>query len=310
MKDKYITPISCCEINCQPEERLIVNRDFLHLFSSIPNLSFATFFENNKGEVIKEIQGRTVSRITIPFEKEEQISDNIGISENGEYFYIKKHFQQFNSLQTILSLLKLSQLESEGIREFNNYCLFRSNEIATAIPVAAGEKYLTRNKVESFVITKSYSPLSDIEALVLNTPEVLSGPSNINKRKNILRSVGQFARYMHNCGLNHKDFNANHVLIDDVTREKLTVALFDLQRVDTNKLYRFKWAIKALAEFNYTLPASIFTNEDRRFLFCSYLGRRRLTLLDKIQWLLIRHKTDRIAKHSAKRGLAPKMNFD
>jgi hypothetical protein len=119
--------------------------------------------------------------------------------------------------------------------------------------------------------------------------------------------VARYARAMHAAGCNQKDFNATHVLLQGLEDENPQVALFDLQRVDTNPLMALRWPIKALAEFFFTLPPSLFTEEDRRFFFAAYKGSEKLSLYGRLQYGWILGKMARIARHTRKRNLAPKM---
>ena len=108
---------------------------------------------------------------------------------------------------------------------------------------------------------------------------------------------------MHKQGFNHQDFNATHVLLAGLDTNEPALALFDLQRVDQNRLQQFRWPIKALAEFNYSSRENgVFSNEERLFLFRAYknLGKH-LSFFDHLQWKWIEAKTNRIARHTAKR---------
>ncbi|MCD4787116.1 MAG: hypothetical protein K8R09_02715, partial [Desulfobacterales bacterium] len=78
------------------------------------------------------------------------------------------------------------------------------------------------------------------------------------------------------------------------------IALFDLQRVDRSSVLQFRWIIKSLAELNYTLPESLFDEEDRIPLLLSYRGKKKLNLWGWLQWLWIKRKTARIKRHTEK----------
>jgi hypothetical protein len=58
------------------------------------------------------------------------------------------------------------------------------------------------------------------------------------------------------------------------------------------------------------LPQSLFSEDDKQFFFEKYKNKQELGLLDRLQYHLIKRKTARIAKHSKKHGLAPKMPVD
>ena len=84
---------------------------------------------------------------------------------------------------------------------------------------------------------------------------------------------------MHDSGMNQQDFNATHILLYNIESGNPAVVLFDLQRVDTSLLNSFRWPIKALAELNFSLPSSIFTENDKVFLFTNYKAKKNFLLL-------------------------------
>jgi hypothetical protein len=280
------------------QEMLLINKRYQHCLASIGFTSFAALWDYADGEIIKEKGERTVIRAELPCPAD---------PEENTVFYLKKHCQRLSLWQRLLCLLRPLASCGEGFKEFHNFCRFRQNGLATADPVAAGIKFSSFLRADSLLITRDFAPLTALEDIVLQRPATLQGMENQQKKNNILRSVGRYARHMHDSGMNQKDFNATHILLQDLEAEHPQVALFDLQRVDHNPLNRFRWPIKALAELNYTLPPAIFSESDRIFLFSAYKGKESLSALDRWQYRLIRRKTDKIARHTKKRGLAPKM---
>jgi hypothetical protein len=106
---------------------------------------------------------------------------------------------------------------------------------------------------------------------------------------------------MHDKGFNHRDFNATHILLRYETPSDIPqLAVFDLQRVNRSRIFRFRWPIKTLAEVLYTLPENLFDEEDRQHLFACYKRKKKLNFLDWFQWRWIQRKTDRIARHTTK----------
>jgi len=295
----YISPIETRYIRKNDAEVIKVNSNYLDLLTKSKILSFDAVW-HTPAEIIKKIKERTV----------EKISFSCGFQEEENYFfYIKKHRQPVRFWRKILPHFCASPFMGEGIKEFDNYCDFRQKGLGTAIPVAAGQKY-TSHGIESFLITQDFFPFIDLEEIVLNRPEILHQVTDkITVKRKILDAIASYANKMHIAGFNQKDFNATHILLYGFSSEHFQMCLFDLQRVDRNILNRFRWPIKALAELNFTLPADHFTDEDRLYLFKKYLKKDKLNLLNKLQWFWIKKKTERIAKHSRKRGLAPKIKF-
>ncbi len=302
-------PVSYIEKSGNSGERLIINQAYQSVLSDVGFTSFDIAWSDMEGELIEQKKDRSISRIQFPLIKKYKISDYETADKN-TFFYIKKFRQKLNSWQRLKRIFMATSFLPEGIKEFNNYCLFRKNALATASPVAAGSKFSSSLYVDSFFITKDFSPLIGFEDIILKQPETLKGESNYTKRRSILSEIAVYARRMHDCGMNHKDFNATHVLLQIQDTSKPLVALFDLQRVDLNPLNRIHWPIKALAELNYTLPSSIFSEKDRIFLYLTYKKKKHLSSLNRLQYKCILRKTDKIARHSIKRNLAPKAGYE
>jgi hypothetical protein len=302
----YAEPVSFRKQAGPAKEMLITNEKYQRFLEDIGFTGFDAVWTFAGGEVIKQKKERTVVRVQFPCATSHEAQH--GQSTDGEsVFYIKKHCQRLSLWQRLQCLLRPAGPCGEGLKEFYNYCRFRHNGLGTAFPVAAGIKFSSFSRADSFLITRDFSPLIALENIVLQHPATLQGAKNREKKKNILREIARYARRMHDSGMNQKDFNATHILLHDLEAERPQVALFDLQRVDHNTLNRFRWPIKALAELNYTLPPAVFDEDDRIFLFSAYKGKENLSVLDHWQYRLIRLKTERIAKHTKKRGLAPKM---
>ena len=302
----YCDPISCREKLSASNERLIINQSYRNLLSDIGFTTFTAVWSYEGGELIKQKGERSVIRVQFPLKRSHIIND-CQTADKDTFFYIKKHRQRINLWQRLQCIIRPAYFFTEGLKEFHNYCDFRQKALGTAFPVAAGMKFFSFFHAASFFITQDFSPLIDLEDIVLKHPATLQGDNNRAKKRNILREIAVYARRMHDCGMNHKDFNATHILLQNLDTQLPQVALFDLQRVDGNPLNRLRWPIKALAELNYTLPPSIFSENDRVFLFLSYKGEKRLSAIDQLQYKWICRKTDKIARHSEKRCLATKM---
>jgi len=302
----YTEPVSVRKKSVQPKEVLIINKRYQSFLERVGFTSFDAIWSFAGGEVIKQKGERTVIRVTLPCATA-RAAEPGHCPDEDIVFYIKKHCQRLSLWQRLHFLLRPAAPCGEGLKEFHNYCLFRQCGLGTAVPVAAGIKFSSFFRADSLLITRDFSPLIALEEIVLQQPTTLQGMENQPKKENILREIARYARRMHDSGMNQKDFNATHILLQDLETKQPQMALFDLQRVDHNPLNRFRWPIKALAELSFTLPPPVFDEGDRIFIFSAYKGKKDLSVLDQWQYRLIRRKTDRIAKHTQKRGLAPKM---
>ncbi|MFO7667469.1 MAG: lipopolysaccharide kinase InaA family protein [Desulfobacterales bacterium] len=285
---------------------MIINQNYRNFLSDIGFTTFNAVWLCEEGKLIKHKGESSVIRIQFPLKKSYNIND-CNIVDKETFFYIKKHRQQISLLKRLRHIIRSSHFPSEGYKEFNNYCEFRRKGLGTAVPVVAGMNISSSFQADSFIITQDFTPLTDLENIILKHPETLQGEKNHMKKRALLREIALYARRMHNCGMNHKDFNATHILLNNMDTNMPQVAVFDLQRVDRNLFNRWRWPIKALAELNFTLLPSVFSEDDRAFLFSSYKGKKYNSVIDRMQYRWICRKTDKIARHCKKRGLAPKL---
>lgn len=302
---EYTDPISYHTQSDPSGTVLLTNKDYHQLLAKVGLNNFDSIWNYNRGDLVKEKGERRVIKVQLP-KKGNQATIESKSEETHQIYYIKKHSQRISFRHKLVALFAPHKIFAAGLTEFSHYCNFRKNGLGTAIPVAAGMKWTSFFRVDSFLITLDYSPFVDLEYFILNKPSTLQGTSNQQKRKNILRAIALYAKCMHNSGFNQKDFNATHILLHDIESDQPKVALFDLQRVDTNRFSKFRWPIKALAELYFSLPSFIFNEKDKIFLFKKYKNISNLSFLDRLQYDWILKKAERIARHSKKRGLAPK----
>ncbi|OKY75617.1 MAG: hypothetical protein BM485_07795 [Desulfobulbaceae bacterium DB1] len=273
--------------------RLVINVLYQQQLQSAGLRTFEDFYDLHLGTLIKKIKERSVYRCEIA----------------GTVFFLKRHDreqQQKKGLRPSSSLV----WQSEGGKEFVYFYDFRRHGLATAVPVAMGERVYENGTVDSFFLTEDFSPYVQLEELIRNQPDRLAGLQHTLLRKNILRGVAGYAGKMHASGYNHLDFNATHVLLANIDSGAPDIALFDLQRIDRNTLGRFRWPVKALAEFNYSSRENaIFSDSERFLLFQVYLAKegQSLNLLERLTWRWIRSKTERIARHADRRRARKKV---
>ncbi len=278
----------------RPGETLLLCEDAVPLPGHGGRIDFEAIWSLVGGEVLKQKGERSVVRLSAG-------------GGPGAVFYLKRHRQRLTWWQALGNFLNSGIRPAEGVREFLFYQRFRQNGLATAEPVAAGSRRRSFLRVDSFLMTRDYAPLTSLEELFLQRGDSLRGPERQLKREAILRAVARYAAAMHASGMNHQDFNATHILIDDPDAVAPRVALFDLQRVDVTRANRLRWPVKALAELCFTLPPDIFGPSDRLLLLRAYRGVDALSWRGQLQYRLIRRKASRIAAHTRKRGLAPKL---
>jgi len=275
------------QIKCVKKDHLIFNKDHLKVLDDVHFDSFESVWKYQDGEIIKKIKSRSVIRFAVQ------------TNSGKKYFYLKRHNTKFVGIKRILALFSPKLVLSEGKREFENICDFREGGLGTVLPVATGERFVKFCWVQSFLVTEDFSPFISLEYILRDNPEFFMGEKGSYRKRNLINRIGMFARKMHNKGFNHRDFNATHILLYYKDKSDVPdIALFDLQRVDRNPVFQFRWIIKSLSELNYTLSDGLFDEEDRISLLLSYKGKKKLNAWDKLQWFWIKKKTARIKRHT------------
>ncbi len=268
---------------------MIFNGDYRELLEKIGMDSFESIWRFQKGECVKKIKPRTVTRIEFKHQ---------GINRA---CYLKRHNLEFVGFSRLFFRFFPKWGLSQGRLEFENLCDFRNSKLPTVVPVAAGEKLFRFFWAQSFLITEDFSPYISLEALLEDQPQFFMGPEGETKKRLMINAISILARKMHQNGLNHRDFNATHILLHyDNGVDVPKIALFDLQRVERRKFFKFRWKIKSLARLNYTLPDDIFSAKDRLYIFLSYKGKNRLGPGERLQWFWIKRKTAKIKRHTEK----------
>jgi heptose I phosphotransferase len=281
---KFSSPVHRVE-----RDQLILNEDYQDLMRYLGFNCFESVWLYRSGEAIKNIKARSVIRIRIRIHGKEK------------FFYLKRHNLEYIGLRRLFMQLFPKWILSQGRREFENICDFRRCELPTVIPLAAGEKFVSFFWAESFLITEDFAPFISLEHLLRHHPEFLMGPEGELKKRILIKEIALLARRMHQSGLNHRDFNATHILLHYGNQSDVPqIALFDLQRVDRGRFLRFRWIIKTLAEVIYSLSNQIFNKEDQIYLFKSYKRKEKLGNWDHFQFFWIKRKTARIKRHTEK----------
>lgn len=278
------SPVSVSEIN-----GLLVNRRYETLLKDAGLDTFDGIWAYRDGRLIKEMMARSV--ICIEIQHQNRI----------RYFYLKRHNREYLGIKRLLAVFFPRLSISQGTKEFENICAFREKALGAASPVVAGARFAGFFWAESFLMTEDAAPFVSLETLLKSESDFSALMTDPNQRRMLLREIARFAKKMHRSGLNHCDFNTNHILIHYEDGAAVpNIAMFDFQRIYKRKFLKFRWLIKSLAEFCYSLPDALFDETDRIYLFLSYKNRHEMTLWDRFQWFWIRKKTERIRRHTEK----------
>ena len=279
----------CLPVTYSKINNCIINNKYKAILKQHQLDTFDSLFRFKGGEAAKILKERSVIRFKVKNRDSEKT------------FYLKRHNLSFVGVQRLVSLFFPNMAVSEGIREFENICAFRRKNLATVVPVAAGEKFVNFFWVEGFLLTEDFFPFISLEDFIEKKPNFFKGKEGREKKQKLLKEIAVFARRMHKQGFNHRDFNATHILVKyNDSDQRPELAVFDLQRVDKSRLLKFRWIIKSLARVNYSLPNNLFKARDIIYLFMSYKGKKKINFFDRCQWFWINRKTWKIKKHTEK----------
>ncbi len=267
---RYLAPVETA-----PMGDLTVNREAAPLLRDLGLDRFEALWRAEGGERVKEIPGRSVVRLPLPGRPE------------GRALFVKRHGSERPGRR------------SRGRTEFENILAFRRAAIPTVIPVACGERLAHGCDGRSLVATLDVHPLVPLETLLRHRPDLFCDPEGRSRREALIRGAAALARRMHRAGLNHRDFNATHLLLgspEDATVPDL--ALFDLGGADRRRVLRWRWMVRSLARLAYTLPQPPFSPEDRTGLLLAYKEKASPGPLERLQRFWIDRKIGRIARHT------------
>jgi len=158
-------------------------------------------------------------------------------------------------------------------------------------PVALGEEMAGPWERRSAVVTAAL-PGESLESHVRRFPERAS--------RELIRSLASFVARFHQAGFIHRDLYLSHIFCKTADGRP-RFCLIDLTRVCRPRWRRGRWIVKELASLNYSTPPAAATAADRLRFLRDYLGTRRLSPAQRRLVRRVVRKTDRIARHDARR---------
>lgn len=106
-------------------------------------------------------------------------------------------------------------------------------------------------------------------------------------RTRLLEALADTANRFHSAGLFHRDFYWCHFFVSEPVPGGFSVYLIDLQRVLESRWMRWRWLIKDLAQFRFSVPKGCLTKAEWRNWFQRYCGRPDRRLRDRIGETLV-----------------------
>ncbi|MGH7852358.1 MAG: lipopolysaccharide kinase InaA family protein, partial [Candidatus Binatia bacterium] len=283
----------------QLEPDLWVNESFAPLLKQHRLISFSALME-------------TAQRSEIEYNRNKRIALMALMDGDGErQFFLKAHGQR-RSWIDVLGRALGRQGKTEGIKEWRNIIALQSAGIATATPVAAGERQLPDGSRQSFVMTArldGYLPLDEHIAARFAPP---LARSLFREKRLLIRVAAELARRMHGRGFNHQDFYLCHIFAKTENADAPELRIIDLQRAGYRRRPARRWVIKDLAQLHYSSIGLPISDRDRLRFMASYSPPRQSRRLRRFTLSQVLRKSHAIARHDAKlraRNPAPQNEF-
>lgn len=170
--------------------------------------------------------------------------------------------------------------------------------IEAPMPVAYGIRRTAWRDVNSLLLTAAL-PGESLERWLPARANQLDRPARLR----LCDLLAEMTAKLHNAGLVHRDLYLSHIFVDCQSDGACRLFLLDLQRVLQPRWRLRRWVVKDLASLNYSAPRSVVTQADRMRWLKRYLGKKKLSTVDRALIRAIVRKTGRIARHSIKHGL-------
>ncbi len=205
-------------------KKTVIHPEYKKLFNDCGLNSFDDFFTQSDGQIVDKNRKRCVLKFNL-FDK---------ANKKNRIFYLKKfHTPSFKN--GLSALFYYGYPKSEARIEWDNACLLRSSGFNT-IPLAAyGVDTVCGFERASFFMSEE---ISDSQPLDIWFDQ------NKNNRQNVLRTLGQLVRRLHEKRFSFPDLYLKHIFINSDTME---FSLLDLHRVRRKKRLLFGDKIRDIA---------------------------------------------------------------
>ncbi|MCK6439558.1 MAG: glycosyltransferase [Planctomycetes bacterium] len=95
-------------------------------------------------------------------------------------------------------------------------------------------------------------------------------------RARVLEAVAKTTAKLHDAGVNHRDYYANHIRVALDIRGDVLITLIDLSRAQRRDAVPLRWAVKDLGALAFSLPKTLLSCTDRLRFLRSYCWHRGL----------------------------------
>lgn len=269
-------------MNCEiiDDGRLTVVTEYLPLLRAQGWDTFDHVMALAGGKTARDFPGRKTVRL--------EFAPAVGVGQGqGQGVYLKRYRPQYLSRwRRWLRRWGWPSAQDEAWREWNGLHAMHALGVATALPIAVGQRRSGRMVTHSLLIT------AEVQGGIEGGSYMQQLPAGARRR--FLEQVAALARKFHQAGWVHKDLYISHVLAvpPGVSARDAELFLIDLQRVFRPCCWRERWVVKDLGALAYS---ALKNGASSRDLLCAYLEYRGKARLEASDRLLARKIVRRVA---------------
>ena len=187
--------------------------------------------------------------------------------------YLKRHHSRL-LVCWLWARLAGRRLVAPGVAEANAVGSCQASGVPTMSVIAAGQGRQSPSwRWQSFFLSEEIpagQPADELWKRRLGrTTDGLATPA---ERNAFLDALAQTARAFHAAGWCHRDFYWCHFFVREPQPGRFVAHLIDLQRARRLGLLRWRWLLKDLAQFRFSVPDELVTPQETRHWLRSYRG--------------------------------------
>ena len=219
------------------------------------------------------------------------------LPETGKAYYLKR-YDRPPRLQQVRNWIDHLQRASTAACDRRPAERLAAVGIRTARIVAFGEQWNGLFEKRSFIITEE---IPDARSLEERLPECFYGGNrveNVDRKRQFIHKLADFARRFHETGLRHRDFYLCHIFM---TADE-EFYLIDLQRTFRPLVFDERFRVKDVSQLHYSASGRTISRADRLRFYLHYVGREELTAGDRRFLRHVKNRAWRMADHDIKHG--------
>ena len=226
----------------------------------------------------------------------------IALADDG--YFVKLHLGV--GWREIAKNLLVGKLPILGARnEFDACRRLRDRGVPAPEVAAFGERGLNPAQRRSFVVCDALVGYASLEDVVNAWS---AAPPDPRLKRRVVVAAGRLTAAMHAAGVNHRDYYACHLLVDQakLALGEVDLAVIDLHRAGVRDRVPNRWRRRDLAALLYSVSATALSRRDLFRFVAAYSGARPAAALRRERgfWRGVERRAARLRAKGSSRGLA------